>query len=92
MLCKIELQSQLAIFCIVLGACLIWLRGNCFSCLHCLQADSIFNLRRPHDLVALLSQERRAALLESLKGELLLMKDRIDEVEDDAGQDTDVKS
>ncbi len=47
-----------------------------------LQVDSIFNLRRPYDLVALLKQEERAVMLESLKRELLMRKEEIDKNED----------
>ncbi len=44
--------------------------------------DSIFNLRRPYDLVALLKQEERAVMLENLKQELLTRKEEIDKNED----------
>lgn len=47
--------------------------------------DSIFNLQRPYDLVALLKQEERAENLENLKRELLSKKAEIDQNED---QDT----
>ncbi|XP_074659865.1 tetratricopeptide repeat protein 17-like isoform X2 [Tubulanus polymorphus] len=46
------------------------------------QVDSLFNLRRPYDLVALLKQEERADLLERLKGELITQKQVIDKNED----------
>ena len=47
-----------------------------------LQQDSLFNLRRPYDLVALLKQEQRAIMLENLKEELLARKEEIDRNED----------
>ena len=46
------------------------------------QLDSVFNLQRPYDLVALLKQEDRAHMLENLKQELLAKKDQIDSSED----------
>jgi tetratricopeptide (TPR) repeat protein len=46
------------------------------------QVDSLFNLRRPYDLVALLKQEERAVMLENLKQELLTRKEEIDKNED----------
>lgn len=49
--------------------------------------DSIYNLARPYDLVALLQQENRAVMLEGLKQELLQRKDEIDKNEDkDTGE------
>ena len=47
-----------------------------------LQQESLFNLRRPYDLVALLKQEQRAIMLENLKEELLARKEEIDRNED----------
>jgi len=48
--------------------------------------DSVFNLQRPYDLMALLKQEERAEMLENLKHELLSRKGDIDGSEDkDAG-------
>ena len=47
-----------------------------------LQLDSVFNLQRPYDLVALLKQEDRARMLENLKQELLAKKEQIDGSED----------
>lgn len=44
--------------------------------------DSVFSLRRPYDLVALLRQEERAVMLEHLKQELLTRKEEIDKNED----------
>jgi len=44
--------------------------------------DSVFNLQRPYDLVALLKQEERAEMLESLKEELLSRKGDIDGTDD----------
>jgi hypothetical protein len=44
--------------------------------------DSVFNLQRPYDLVALLKQEERAETLENLKHELLSKKAEIDQNED----------
>jgi len=49
--------------------------------------DSVFNLQRPYDLVALLKQEERAEMLEHLKQELLSKKADIDQNED---QDTGI--
>ncbi|BFZ05335.1 hypothetical protein BsWGS_08373 [Bradybaena similaris] len=46
------------------------------------QADSVYNLRRPYDLVAFMRQEDRAAMLNTLKKELLTRKDEIDKNED----------
>jgi len=40
--------------------------------------DSIYNLQRPYDLMALLKQEQRAIMLENLKQELLAKKNDID--------------
>ena len=49
--------------------------------------DSVFTLRRPYDLVALLRQEERAVMLEHLKKELLTRKEEIDKNEDkDTGE------
>ena len=44
--------------------------------------DSVFNLQRPYDLMALLKQEERAEMLEDLKQELLSRKGDIDGSED----------
>ncbi|KAL8577739.1 hypothetical protein ACOMHN_065556 [Nucella lapillus] len=46
------------------------------------QMDSVFNLRRPYDLVAFMRQEERAHMLGSLKKELLSRKSEIDRHED----------
>ncbi|XP_059157800.1 tetratricopeptide repeat protein 17-like isoform X2 [Physella acuta] len=46
------------------------------------QADSVYNLRRPYDLVAFMKQEDRATMLNTLKKELLSRKDEIDKNED----------
>ncbi|XP_025087686.1 tetratricopeptide repeat protein 17-like isoform X2 [Pomacea canaliculata] len=46
------------------------------------QADSVFNLRRPYDLVAFMRQEERAYMLGNLKKELLSRKSEIDRHED----------
>uniref|UniRef100_A0A0B7BGE5 Tetratricopeptide repeat protein 17 n=1 Tax=Arion vulgaris TaxID=1028688 RepID=A0A0B7BGE5_9EUPU len=46
------------------------------------QADSVYNLRRPYDLVAFMKQEDRASMLNILKKELLTRKDEIDKNED----------
>ena len=52
-----------------------------------LQMDSVFNLRRPYDLVAFMRQEERAHMLGSLKKELLSRKSEIDRHEDkDSGR------
>jgi len=40
--------------------------------------DSVFSLQRPYDLMALLKQEERAEMLESLKQELLSRKGDLD--------------
>jgi len=42
------------------------------------QLDSVFNLQRPYDLVALLKQEERAEMLENLKEELLTRRGDLD--------------
>jgi len=44
--------------------------------------DSVFNLQRPYDLMALLKQEERAEMLENLKHELLSRKGDFDGNED----------
>lgn len=44
--------------------------------------DSIFNLRRPYDLMAMMRQEEHAVMLNQLKQELLLKKEQIDRNED----------
>lgn len=44
--------------------------------------DSIYNLQRPYDLMALLKQEQRSLMLENLKQELLARKNDIDRNED----------
>lgn len=46
------------------------------------QTDSVYNLRRPYDLVAFMKQEQRASMLNDLKKELLNRKDEIDRNED----------
>ncbi|XP_076450500.1 tetratricopeptide repeat protein 17-like isoform X3 [Babylonia areolata] len=46
------------------------------------QMDSVFNLRRPYDLVAFMRQEERAQMLGNLKKELLSRKSEIDRHED----------
>ncbi|XP_070200043.1 tetratricopeptide repeat protein 17-like isoform X3 [Littorina saxatilis] len=46
------------------------------------QMDSVFNLRRPYDLVAFMRQEERAHKLGNLKKELLSRKSEIDRHED----------
>ncbi|XP_033752791.1 tetratricopeptide repeat protein 17-like [Pecten maximus] len=46
------------------------------------QADTVFNLRRPYDLVAFMRQDERTEMLEGLKAELLTRKDEIDRNED----------
>ncbi|XP_060074042.1 tetratricopeptide repeat protein 17-like isoform X2 [Ylistrum balloti] len=46
------------------------------------QADTVFNLRRPYDLVAFMKQDERTEMLEGLKAELLTRKDEIDRNED----------
>ena len=49
--------------------------------------DSVFNLRRPYDLVAFMRQEERAHMLGNLKKELLNRKNEIDRHEDrDSGR------
>lgn len=44
--------------------------------------DSIFQLRRPYDFLALAQQEQRAMQVESLKRELVSQKSQIDRNED----------
>ena len=52
------------------------------------QVDSVFNMKRPYDLVAFMKQEERANMLDHLKQELLARKDEIDKTEDrDTGKD-----
>ncbi|XP_023223356.1 tetratricopeptide repeat protein 17-like [Centruroides sculpturatus] len=46
------------------------------------QIDSVFSLRRPYDLVALMQQEQRAILVEELKQQLMMQKEEIDLHED----------
>lgn len=46
------------------------------------QIDSVFSLRRPYDLVALMQQEERAVLVEELKQQLMMQKEEIDLHED----------
>ena len=53
------------------------------------QVDSVFNMKRPYDLVAFMKQEERANMLDHLKQELLARKDEIDKTEDrDTGKDS----
>ena len=44
--------------------------------------DSIFQLRRPYDFLALAQQEQRALQVETLKKDLLSQKSQIDHNED----------
>lgn len=44
--------------------------------------DSIFQLRRPYDFLALAQQEQRAMQVESLKRDLVSQKSQIDRNED----------
>lgn len=46
------------------------------------QLDTVFNLRRPYDLVAFMKQEDRGEIIEELKKELLQRKEEIDKNED----------
>ncbi|KAL4224492.1 Tetratricopeptide repeat protein 17 [Mactra antiquata] len=46
------------------------------------QMDSVFNMKRPYDLVAFMKQEERASMLDKLKQELLSRKVEIDSSED----------
>lgn len=46
------------------------------------QMDSVFSLKRPYDLVALMQQEKRAILIEELKQQLMMQKEEIDRRED----------
>ena len=46
------------------------------------QDDSVFNLRRPYDLVAFMRQEEREKMLGNLKNELLNRKAQIEKNED----------
>ena len=59
-----------------------------YLCVYLFQADSIFNLRRPDDLMALLKQAERADSMDSLKLQLLRSKEDIDKNED---KDTGLK-
>eukprot|EP00106_Octopus_bimaculoides_P009784 XP_014777226.1 PREDICTED: tetratricopeptide repeat protein 17-like [Octopus bimaculoides] len=52
------------------------------------KVDTVFNMRRPYDLVAFMKQEERAVMLDNLKKELLSRKDEIDKSED---RDTDLE-
>jgi hypothetical protein len=47
-----------------------------------LQMDSIYNMRRPYDLMSMLQQERQAESVRRLKTQLLLHKQHIDRNED----------
>ncbi|XP_076351194.1 tetratricopeptide repeat protein 17-like [Tachypleus tridentatus] len=46
------------------------------------QMDSVFSLKRPYDLMALMQQEQRAVLVEDLKQQLMAQKEDIDLRED----------
>ncbi|XP_062591170.1 tetratricopeptide repeat protein 17-like [Saccostrea cucullata] len=46
------------------------------------QLDTVFNMKRPYDLVAFMRQEERSGMLDKLKEELLSRKDEIDKNED----------
>ncbi|XP_022250210.1 tetratricopeptide repeat protein 17-like [Limulus polyphemus] len=46
------------------------------------QMDSVFSLKRPYDLMALMQQEQRAMLVEDLKEHLMTQKEEIDRRED----------
>ncbi|KAJ8299215.1 hypothetical protein KUTeg_023275 [Tegillarca granosa] len=46
------------------------------------QADTVFNMKRPYDLVAFMRQDDRVTMLDNLKDELLARKDEIDKNED----------
>ena len=48
------------------------------------QMDSIFQLRRPYDFLALAQQEQRAMQVETLKKDLMTQKSQIDRNEDKA--------
>ena len=50
------------------------------------QDGSVFSLRRPYDLVALLEQEKRADVLKAIKKQLLVQKESI-ETSADVGND-----
>lgn len=50
--------------------------------------DSLFQLRRPYDFLALAQQEQRAVQVEELKQQLLKHKAHIDTHEDKVGIDT----
>ena len=47
-----------------------------------IKLDTVFNMKRPYDLVAFMRQEERSGMLEKLKDELLSRKDEIDKNED----------
>ncbi|KAK2153227.1 hypothetical protein LSH36_304g09030 [Paralvinella palmiformis] len=59
-----------------------WVREGRRKTKIALPIDSVFNLQRPYDLVAMLKQEHRAQILEDLRQELLIKKERIDKSED----------
>lgn len=42
---------------------------------HNLQLDSVFNMRRPYDLVAFLKQEERVAALDDMKQQMQRIKE-----------------
>ncbi|GIY63194.1 tetratricopeptide repeat protein 17, partial [Caerostris extrusa] len=44
--------------------------------------DSVYSLKRPYDLVALIQQEKRAVVIEDLKQQLMKQKEEIDRRED----------
>ncbi|GIX97906.1 tetratricopeptide repeat protein 17 [Caerostris darwini] len=46
------------------------------------QLDSVYSLKRPYDLVALIQQEKRAVVIEDLKQQLMKQKEEIDRRED----------
>lgn len=53
-----------------------------YSFIFSLQLDTVFNMKRPYDLVAFMRQEERSGMLDKLKDELLSRKDEIDKNED----------
>lgn len=71
--------------------CMLMLLHQCIASTHWIvtedgriqaQMDSVFSLKRPYDLVALMQQEKRAVLIEELKQQLMTQKEEIDRRED----------
>ncbi|XP_071035122.1 tetratricopeptide repeat protein 17 isoform X2 [Parasteatoda tepidariorum] len=74
-----------------LFTCLLIIFNECTALTHWIvtedgriqaQMDSVFSLKRPYDVVALMQQEKRAVLIEELKQQLMIQKEEIDRRED----------